>query len=292
MKQKNRTATEEKVSIHQTEDYDLFVTTEENRTVRPKHVTVMKASIEAHGFMKECPILVSENEDGLYIVADGQHRLAACRELEVPVWYQVIPAARLDEKIRVINANSRKWTDGDFLHHFCALGKESYLLLRDFMAAHEMGLGSALGMLSGSGKISRPVGIRATFRNGELLFTEDAIDAASLVMEPVNDIRNVHERIAHLKRDEAFIKALLILCCSKAYDHDRMMAALELNLSHVVYCTRVTDYLNILGEIYNYRRQEGNRMGLSKKGLVPLYSVKEEEAPPAKATVLRKAATM
>lgn len=271
-------AKSETYQVHSTENYELFKSANENRVVRPRHVEALTRSIGSHGYLSECPILVVQDGDHL-VVTDGQHRLAACQALQVPVYYRVVKGTKesISESIRVLNASARKWNDSDFLHHFVALGVPAYVTLSDFMLRNEMGIGSAMGVLSGAGKITRPVGIREKFRNGELEFDAYAVKAAQEIMDVANEIRNFHERLATIKRDEAFIKSVLILVSSKEYEHERFLANMEVCLSRFIYCTRVQDYLAILADVYNYRRQEGTRIVLSRKGITTLPKAEVEQ---------------
>ncbi len=273
-------AANETVTIHQTADFERFIFPGQNRVVRAKHVEALTESLAAHGYLKECPVLVTKDKAGLLTIVDGQHRVTACQGLNIPVYYRIIDGSKDDvsKSIRVINAYTRKWNDKDYLHHFVALGAAPYGYLQDFMHRNEMSIGAALGMLSGEGSITKPVGIRMKFRNGELDFTEADVKKAQAALEPVNEIRNFHEKIAVIKRDEALIKALLVMCASKGYDHDRFLKNLELNLHHMTPAGRVVDYLAALSEIYNFRAREGNRIILTRKGMTQLRPLEDVPA--------------
>lgn len=78
--------------VFMTDDLTKFKVLDGNRKIKESHRQELIASIDKHGFIMN-PIIVNEN----FEVIDGQTRLAACKELGVPVYYIVVPKIGIDE---------------------------------------------------------------------------------------------------------------------------------------------------------------------------------------------------
>ncbi len=264
------------LNVYKTTDYNRFVLMPENRQIYPVHVANLRRSIQEDGYLKERPIEVIRSGDKMVIV-DGQHRFTACRELELPIFYILKSEADASLAVRVVNNNAKIWRPEDYLRHFIAMKNTSYIRLAKFMEDFDVGISAALGLLTLGGKnLSNNKDTRHNFKTGHLNFSEQTLDEASIMMVPINEIRNLHERMGPLRKDPAFIKALVILTTSKIYDHERMMKNLSVNIGMVAVCTSINKYLAMLEGIYNYKRGEGKRLHLSRKGLTLIQNVDVE----------------
>ena len=94
-----------------TTDYDIFTNTDWNRNVDKKRKENIKQSIAEIGQIED--IIVNE----FYEVVNGQGRLAACKELGIPVKYKVVPGARGEHCIAV-NAVGKQWSLLDYIRYF------------------------------------------------------------------------------------------------------------------------------------------------------------------------------
>ena len=87
----------------QTKDYDIFQIIEGNRPVDEKHVKQLISNMTKYGNLTpNFPIVVNEAIE----VIDGQHRIAALKELGWPVFYQVQADLGLDT-VQGINQASK-----------------------------------------------------------------------------------------------------------------------------------------------------------------------------------------
>ena len=76
--------------------------------------------------MMVSPIVVNEG----FEVIDGQHRLEACEELNMPIEFIMRPGLGMDECIS-INTSSRNWTVEDYIEYYAKTGNQNYILLND-----------------------------------------------------------------------------------------------------------------------------------------------------------------
>lgn len=71
------------LAIQLTKNYEQFKFLKLNRNIDQSYVQELKRKIENRGLL--VPILIDKNG----YVMDGQHRLMACKELEIPVQFIV-----------------------------------------------------------------------------------------------------------------------------------------------------------------------------------------------------------
>ena len=69
--------------IMQTTDYDEFTFFHGNRSIDEKRLKVLMESIKTYGLIN--PIVVNQKKE----IIDGQHRYQSCRNLSIPVRYNV-----------------------------------------------------------------------------------------------------------------------------------------------------------------------------------------------------------
>lgn len=156
----------------ETLDYDSFKTARGNRLLNPLHIERLVDSISKHGY-RGAPIVVTPN----MTVIDGQHRLAACRKLGVPVPYIVDKGANI-ETARVLNISQRAWKATDFIASYATTGNENYVRLQKFM--QETGLAFRLAV-----KALRPdlSGAEQLAKAGQLVVTANDVAAGKEVWE-------------------------------------------------------------------------------------------------------------
>lgn len=108
-----------------TDEYDKFKYDEGNRDIDKKHVTQLVQSIQEHGYIGQ-PITVDNN----MTIIDGQHRFLALRSLGMDVPYEVLNTNN-DDACFITNSTSKNWTNDDYIKHWIAKGRKSYVYLKD-----------------------------------------------------------------------------------------------------------------------------------------------------------------
>ena len=127
--------------IFYTTDYEVFKELLGNRDIDESHVKKLIKSMREEYL--EIPIQVNQRME----VIDGQHRLAACKELGLPIYYTVSKGAGLEETQRQ-NALSKKWTMIDVLESFCKRDFDDYIKVRHFMKDFNFTLQQTLVLLN------------------------------------------------------------------------------------------------------------------------------------------------
>lgn len=96
--------------IYETKEYSMFKYLNGNREIKKSNVDKIIDSIKENGYI-ENPILVNNHLE----IIDGQHRLQALKELNLPVHYMVVDGAGLKE-CSVMNAKATAWNTSDYLN--------------------------------------------------------------------------------------------------------------------------------------------------------------------------------
>lgn len=119
------------IPCYVTKDYGMFKHLVGNRGVDLQRVAKIKKSIEER-YVKSA-ITVNKN----YEVIDGQGRLAALKELGLPVYYVVDEEATLDDCVRM-NINSTPWNASDYIYSGRDRGIEDYVKLASLLDRYKL----------------------------------------------------------------------------------------------------------------------------------------------------------
>lgn len=241
--------------VRATKDYALFSQIEGNRIVDELHVERLKASFEKSYLMS--PIIVNQK----YEIIDGQHRFNAAKALGYPVNFIMVNGYTLHE-VQLLNTNLKNWKKEDYLHAYCDLGYEEYMLMQQFMNDYpDFGFAGAEKILTNTtngANIKRydpdsifPQNYRQrSFQEGDLkiLNLELSYENADKIMsfKPYYDGFN----------RSFFIAAMIGIFKNKNYNHQQMIQKLKINPGAMVHCSNVSQYKELIENIFNYRSRE------------------------------------
>ena len=127
--------------IFYTTDYGIFNELFGNRDVNENHVKKLIKSMKEEYL--EIPIQVNEKME----VIDGQHRLAACKELGLPIYYMICKGSGLDQTQRQ-NAIIKTWDGNDTLTSYCKKGFSNYLVIKSFVEEFNFTINQSLTILN------------------------------------------------------------------------------------------------------------------------------------------------
>ena len=108
-------------------NYDQFKVLNGNRSIEPARIDNIIRSIRKVGYITN-PIIVNEKME----VIDGQGRLEALRQLDLPVDYIIHRGAGIDECI-AMNVYQKNWTSMDYIKSFADQGNKHYLTVIELM---------------------------------------------------------------------------------------------------------------------------------------------------------------
>ena len=252
--------------VFKTTDYDRFTFDTTNRVISNANIKQKIESLSLYGFRKDSPIHVVKGENGKLKITEGQHRFLAAKELAIPIYYIFKTDSDVATDIRIMHAYSTPWTLPDYVGHFCAQGFPHYITLRDFCDEHQIPYALGVGVLMfgtlGGGSATRS----NTLRTGGFEVDEASLKRGREILRMVNDVRFLDKRIEKIAKNRTFLAALAIMCSSKHYDHERFMGCASRQITAFVSCHSVAAFLEMLSEIFNFKKRVTNRFVFTQRG--------------------------
>ena len=130
-------------TIMESDDYALFTMSDKNRKISKRQVDKIKESIEVIGYINQAPILVDDN----FVIIDWQHRFMACRELDLPIYYQMVDWDT--NKIMIsLNASQKNWGLPDYISHYSKQNIEWFVYFLEFQEKYNLPFTSTLALLT------------------------------------------------------------------------------------------------------------------------------------------------
>ncbi|CAB4132720.1 hypothetical protein UFOVP255_53 [uncultured Caudovirales phage] len=131
---------EEKMNeIKSSTDYEIFIFLKKNRKIdQLKLSRLCKSMNESPHLSRLCPILVNARME----IIDGQHRFAACRALNRPVFY-IQDSEITHRDIISLNKDQKNWTLENYLDFYVNSGNKNFISLKKFCSDYEISLSLA-----------------------------------------------------------------------------------------------------------------------------------------------------
>lgn len=243
-------ATNKTPEILVTTDYGLFGKIIGNRAVNQGKVDQIVADVQAgFDFFKYCPIVVSDLEGRLEIV-DGQHRFAALRILELPVYYVVADDIKLRDIAR-LNSRTSNWSTKDFLDCYIQLGFEDYSTLGSIAKKYQVRIGLLAPLLMSNAIAGRhKTQAMADFRDG--LFKCNHVEETIELIELVDHLFGDYV----FYRDPKLFSAVRQLAKMGLWDTEIMKQKLTSNKNMMDRQGSPKNYMYLLEQIYNVRNHK------------------------------------
>lgn len=237
-------------SIQVTRDYDRFRVMDANREQSRGHIESLKAAFEEMGNLTRVqPILVNDRME----IIDGQHRFTACKELDEPIYYTVVPGLGVRDA-RQMNILHKGWKIEDYARSYAVGGDANYQrflqLLEDYGFNHSVTL-----YFSKGGKLK---GLFREFREGNYTLTPEEVQSARERLDRLSELAELNP----LARTIPFAIAYLQASGVNDFDHARLVSRLERNPQMLTRQAGVPEYLRILEDIYNHNMSAENRLRL------------------------------
>jgi hypothetical protein len=233
------------MEILKEENYKLFKFIKGNRPiVEGKVKKLVEVVTSGLNLFEYCPVLVNSE---MYVI-DGQHRLTACRQMKLPVFYCVVPNITLNQ-IAKLNTGQNKWSIEDFFNLFIETGNTEYKTLKLFKERYGIATNIAAQLLM-FGTVNSTGGgghnMSEIFREGG--FKVSKLEVAEKLLRCVND----YDKIAThtILKNRNFIRAIQELIKSK-YPHDEVVEKLTRRNSILTVRNSWKDYIYLIEEFYN-----------------------------------------
>ena len=226
-------------SINCTTDYFIFKFHPSNRPVNEPHVKSLKESMKQHYLFT----LITVNEKNE--ICDGQHRFLAIKELNLPMFYVVIPGYG-EEEMRRLNTNNTNWTNDDYMRCFVNQGNPNYVKYQIFKNTYKLNHSDSQKIL----KWKHQSSYTKDFRNGD--FKIENYERACDFMEKLLVIKPYY---LGYKRTN-FINAMMSLLNNPYFIFDEFILKLKQQPTSLLDCTRTESYIELIEKIYNYKRKD------------------------------------
>jgi hypothetical protein len=239
-------------TIYQTTNYDLFHLLPENRVVDMSHVRKLVVQITQSNLLHIKPLDVTADMG----VIDGQHRLAAARELGLPVYYKI--GQQLSEAdITTLNVAQKNWQGTDYLHFWTVKGRTNYVALTAFRKRHPtLSFSNAKMMLGVTAKSNAEEFRNGQWQAGEAYKAEQVAELIERIADEVPTFKQPNHT--------GFVAAVYhCVTTIEGFDTKEFMRKILLNPRALVPCASHKQFLQMFEEIYNYRTAEVNRVRFS-----------------------------
>src|SRR5690606_17653551 len=168
------------------------------------------------------PIIVN----GAMEVVDGQHRLAAARELGVAIYYQVNNDLRAEDVILMNTAKA--WVITDYLNYYVKNHYPEYIKLNDFFKSSSIPLRALLSLSAGNSRESL-----TAFKEGKFLFdleaSRDDIEYCNLTIAYIRKINGTSRYLESSK----FWNCILKLVRHPYFEFSKWKVNLERMISKI-----------------------------------------------------------
>ncbi len=234
--------------VFRTTDYSQFKHMPGNRAVLDTRKNKIVRSVKTNGQIYTV-IIVNEK----FEVIDGQGRLAAFKELGLPVNYVVVPGLNAKD-CAVLNAGTTNWNINDYIQSYKELGVAPYVRLAQLMNEYKAAgmkavLYAVLDRVSTSGGANKTV---VDIKEGRLVLTEETAESAKLRLSYAEEFLPYF--------NGAGSKSLIAIGAIFAYDHvpdrDRLLDRWKKYATAKSVerpAASMDDVMNMMEACYNYK---------------------------------------
>lgn len=240
--------------VKETKDYTIFKELPGNRKVDPKHVKELIRSFTERGnLIKNFPIVVNEHME----IIDGQHRLAALKELDWAVCYRIEEGLNITS-VRDINSAQRNWNWRNYAESYTELGNENYKRLLELADWFNIGY-HVLTQYCGLARDRSDNKIHLEYQEGNMVLTPEMRQRAFALLGQTRQIADTLIEVGAINTVPRVLwSALYIIFQSPDYDHDRMVKKIKSHGLRLKMYSLVNDQLRALEDLYNFNVKDGS----------------------------------
>ena len=228
------------VSINKTTDYSQFKHVVNNRDVGNNPVTL---SIQKKDMLESHPILVDSDMN----IIDGQHRLAAAKFLQLPIYYIINDKIRIED-IPLCQVQ-RPWETRDFLKFFKDQ-KEDYRFIHEMHEKFKLPLHFLIKTSVGRKDAYR------CFRSGNYAIVKEKKDLMK-DFELLKQLYDLCKEIICKNITIDGLRALWSVVSDKDYDHKQMMKRCDKQRDGIIDAFKLKEQKHITErlkkKVYNFR---------------------------------------
>jgi hypothetical protein len=206
-----------KVECYETNDLSIFKLFSFNRQIKRQNVNNLVNSMRVHGFKGVIQVIKTKFVDGKegYYIADGQHRLAAAKQLGLTIRFEITEIKTKQEAIKFIatlNSSSENWSASNFLDSWSDAGIVEYVKLKEVLNETKFQLTPILQAFLFTGE-------QKEYRNGTMKFTNESFSRLL--------IKQLIEGNQYLPSKAFCRRTVIKVMCNQKYDHKKMLKAMK-----------------------------------------------------------------
>lgn len=228
--------------IYETKDYSIFKFREDNREVNVNHVKKLANRMKENGWLSSSVVTLNGSGE----VIDGQHRVKAAMSVNCPIRYKVTRGAG-SEEMTAMNTLQKNWSPFDHLHKFVTKGNPHYITFNNFVNEFPMFKYTEVAMLLNNTLSTIK---RDTFESGEYVVKNEkkARLWASYILQLKPYFEKYYTKAIFVR---AFIK---VVSNKKEFVFEDFLHKVKLRPMMLVACGTVDQYVEMIENIYNYKR--------------------------------------
>ena len=227
--------------IYSTTNYSMFKCSTWNRNPNDElRIGKVMKSIKEVGFIGS--IIVNE----LYEVIDGQARLEACKRMNVPVRYMIVPGIGKKECL-ALNISQTNWSIVDYIKSYSSEGSISYTYLLKLIEAYGKDFKLKVIIHAITGKMD--IGAKV-IKEGRLECTSEDYDRAQNILRYLTPYIPIMSRIQG--HNEFYFMALGYCYGDEEVDNDRLFKQITLRQASLIPVSTIQQALEQIEEIYNF----------------------------------------
>lgn len=229
------------VEIYDTMEYSIFKRLLGNRHIRNNRVAIIKASIENKGYISN-PIIVNEKME----VIDGQGRVEALRQLNMPVEYRILPGLGIEE-CRAMNLKPTAWTIEDFVESYAESGNENYARLKGLHEGY--GFGYTLLFYLGRNLVYGGGSAQSDLRNGTYKLNQSDSITLDEMCQYLTKFKDVKNKVGG--KSDLFYGCVGWCASQEGVDKARLCDALHQGVATLSPVSQTEPFLREISGVYN-----------------------------------------
>ena len=246
------------MKINTTTNYSLFVANPKQRKFITAHVKKIMRKMKTNGFTPSMAISVFRRHDGKLVINTGHHRLAAAKELGIPVLY-VIEHEWTTSELVDEGTTGKAWGCMAAIESYAKEGIRDYISLLEY-AARGIPIRYAASMLLGqhaaSGNASKFVN-DGSFRIKTTKHIHEVLAVVDALRHRVNEATSM-----------TFISAVSALTRVPGFSPETLIRKIEITGGRLEKAKTRDQMLEQLEEIYNYQNRKKEPLAfLAKEAL-------------------------
>lgn len=227
--------------IYKTKDYNLFKFREDNRPLVDSHVRELMDSMRKNGWIQGSYVVVNEK----YEVIDGQHRLMGGMELGLPIIFTIEKHTGFDT-IQKLNMKQKNWTKYNQIDGMVKLKNQNYITLNEYMKKYpEFKLTEMLMFLGNTqSNVSKQV-----FEDGEF-----EVRSTDIANKWIMDLISLKGYFPKYYNKSMFVRSYLRVIRKEGFLFSEFLHKVQLRPTMLQPCGTVEQYVEMIENIYNYKR--------------------------------------